>query len=524
MTDSPPPRTPRLVVAIRVATCAAFLVFLALPTLDSLFGIDPTGDLQEKRRPARAPAAPRSAADLAAFPRAFENFFRDRFGFRRALIRQGHRISVFALGVSPDPSVVLGRDGWLFIRFGPERMGYYRGADPPAPERVAGHLRRLRLRRDWCESRGILYIPMLVPEKSTIYPERLPFPVSDRPTIADAVAEAAAEAKLGLLYPKRELIEAKADAPHPPYMKDDTHWNAYGAWIAYREIVRRAGKKFPGVEPLAFDRFAPAPTGEPGDLALKLGLGPYFRSEELNLVPASPVAEFVSKQPGATGWLVRHRIPNSRAPKLVVFHDSFGNRLRSALAEHFRETFFAGDLQFSSDLVLREKPDVVVEMFCERNWALNLPAGDDRLQKFGKTRDFEASDRVLATSADPASKLAPKAGTNTRVAKRASGWFLEGTGARLHVVLPALPCPPDREPIVRLNLDAPAGTEIEAFVAEKDAKTGKWREIGKDKLVLRGEEALLRTRPGGVPIHLRIAPPKKRPVTLREIEIRAAER
>jgi len=63
------------------------------------------------------------------------------------------------------------------------------------------------------------------------------------------------------------LFDARRIAP--TYFKTDTHWNAFGGFVAGQEIV----KKLPGLEPLSLDSFELKKNAEDGgDLAGMLGV------------------------------------------------------------------------------------------------------------------------------------------------------------------------------------------------------------------------------------------------------------
>ena len=62
-------------------------------------------------------------------------------------------------------------------------------------------------------------------------------------------------------------------------------------------------------------------------------------------------------------------------PKLLIFHDSFGGALQQFLSYHFRESVFIASL-YSSVIVRREKPDVVIVLTVERYVDQILPLGE----------------------------------------------------------------------------------------------------------------------------------------------------
>jgi hypothetical protein len=57
---------------------------------------------------------------------------------------------------------------------------------------------------------------------------------------------------------------------------------------------------------------------------------------------------------------------NADIPRAVVIHDSFGEALIPFLAEHFGRATFAWRDRFEPDLILREKPNVVIQILVER--------------------------------------------------------------------------------------------------------------------------------------------------------------
>src|SRR5581483_11045214 len=52
---------------------------------------------------------------LARFPGEFKYYFSDHFGFRSLLIRTHGLLMVKGLGVTSNPSVILGKEGWLYL-------------------------------------------------------------------------------------------------------------------------------------------------------------------------------------------------------------------------------------------------------------------------------------------------------------------------------------------------------------------------------------------------------------------------
>ena len=145
------------------------LLLLAIPVVQLIW---PVTDTNENRVLAPLPEQPSSSEQLAGFPKAFESYMDDNFGFRRLLQRASHRISV-AMGSSPLKKVLLGDDGWLYSAH-LSLTDQHRGAmflDDAVLHEYVDAFRRQRL---WIEGQGVDYFLMPLPDKNTIYPDFLP--------------------------------------------------------------------------------------------------------------------------------------------------------------------------------------------------------------------------------------------------------------------------------------------------------------------------------------------------------------
>src|SRR5438552_2297747 len=222
-----------------------FLAAICLPAADVFFALEPTR-LSEKRRRAPPPPVRLSQPLEVSYPAAFESWWNDNFGFRRSLV-VGYSRALLALGVSPTPSVILGRSGWLFFA-GDEALASYRAVQPFTEVELAAWQRRIETRRDWLAERGIRYLVVIAPNKETIYPEFMPESLNRvRPVtrLDQLVAHLRAHSSVAVVDPRDALRTAKAGGIL--YLRTDTHWNDVGAWLLYREIVtglRRLAAQF----------------------------------------------------------------------------------------------------------------------------------------------------------------------------------------------------------------------------------------------------------------------------------------
>ena len=95
-------------------TIALFALLLWLPTADHFLGLDHARATEENRRLAPPPVY-HGTSGLATFDASFEAYFNDHFGFRKQLIRWSNHWKNGLFHDPSAPSVLLGRDGWLYF-------------------------------------------------------------------------------------------------------------------------------------------------------------------------------------------------------------------------------------------------------------------------------------------------------------------------------------------------------------------------------------------------------------------------
>ena len=323
----------------------------------------------ERREPAPMPPAPGLAADSPRYTRALERVIADAFPLRTALI-QGYDVTKFVLlGDSSSDQVLRGRDGWLFLG-DREQRAYITGA-LHVPEIQIDYLTAVfAARAAFCRAHGTRYVVMFAPDKSTIYPEELPDAVRlAHPTILERLVPRLRAAGVEVVDVTPALLEAKRSGE--VYAKGDTHWNARGAYAAYRVLVDRLRSS--GARPFPPASFAEHPMWQDGDLLRMSGVALVVRDRYIDAsieqrarrVPVPQYAEPIpdaNEQPYAT---VRD---DASLPTAVMFGDSFGGALRPLVSESFRRIVhvYYGTQPFNEHLVAAEHPNVVIQELVER--------------------------------------------------------------------------------------------------------------------------------------------------------------
>jgi hypothetical protein len=339
--------------AIRLLLIFAFFGALCLPVLQMQSRFCPEPENCENRELAQAPTGDCS---LAEYAEGWERYLVDNFGFRPYLIRWNSLLKLTCLGVSPVSSVTLGKDSWLFYHSEALADGNtvndWRGTIPLSQAELVRLQEQLEADEKIFAERKIPYLVAIVPNKNTIYSEYLPdnlrkFRSTTR--LDQFMEHMRRNSRVSVLDLREALFKAKNN--HPLYWKTDSHWNSYGAYIGYTEILRRLSVQLPALKPVPIAgnevRIEPSPTG--GDLAQMLFLQDSLPEENetrlsLESVPTQPVLDTV-----------------------VLRHDSFGDALYPFFHRHFKNLVnIAPFAPYRFEAIFAKRPQAVVHVFAER--------------------------------------------------------------------------------------------------------------------------------------------------------------
>lgn len=378
--------------AIHLLGAALFVCLISLPLFDAVFHVAPEVNVMEGG-PGPSPfAEPGPAGLLRAFNVLRGGYLEKSFGFRKLLVRYENYLNYCLLDSSTaDLPVVAGPNGWLFLaRENPtlNTVEDYRGTRLFTEPELAAWTAEFTARRDWLKKRGIPYLVVVAPNKQTIYPEELParYNRAGPATRTDQLVAALAGAGVAVADMRPAMLDLKKTVQ--AYYRTDSHWTPVGARAAAGDILAALAGLVPG---LAADvprdhRVVPVP-GLGGDLAAMLGLGDCFAEDKFSLVPEGG---FQAVRADATGLAGQKDIapadvferPGSGLPRAVIFRDSFGQELIPFLSEHFSRVVYQWPFpstakeprRFDRELILAEKPDVVVDEIAERYFTVPLAA------------------------------------------------------------------------------------------------------------------------------------------------------
>ena len=453
---------------------AVCLTALALALCIPFFGrrLDPEADrstLPEQRNPA---PYPNLAADPLAFPGRFDAWLGDHYGFRGELVRWHNRAVLLGFGTSPTERLVAGPGPWLFTT-GNRALEAYRGSFQLTASDLDAWTRAVRERRDWLAERGARYLLALAPGKPSIYGERLPagYAPGERTPLDQLAEHLRRELGFELVDLRPPLaVERASDRPAEGdylYYPLGTHWTERGAFVACRELLTRARRELVGFADLAPPRaedYRSVPLEDQGDSwAGRLRLSGELSQRTYGFVPrgarrSRTLLEETHEQVFET---------DLDAPRVVLLHDSFGDLLREQLREHCGRLYTLASTDFESELIERERPQLVVQLMAERRLASYRPPSSSLGGDAAARLAFEAAGSPLFTldRAAAALRLDP-----WRRATLTPAQGPDDPALRVHLrragdglLLPELELPAGHAPVLRIDVELPAAGELALF-------------------------------------------------------------
>jgi len=348
-----------------------FAAMLVVPLLDLAFHLDPTRPPSENRVLASCPPAPKNLGELKKFMSGWEAYFNDHFGFRRCLVMWHNKIMWNLFADKNSRSVLTGEDGWFYITE-PWMIEHFRGAIQFTDADLQAWQKLLEHRRDWLAARGVKYLFVLAPDKQSVYPEHLPAWLKNlggRTKADEFVAYMKAHSTVEILDLRPTLIAGKATAP--TYLKTDTHWNSFGAFLACQEVTRTLqASQLPELPALSADSFVRTNGFAPGgDLVSLRGIRMNLvESNALRMLPKPALPTLEIFVPGIGPHVKDMAFAKNPAGKGRAFFytDSFGRGWISFLGYEFGESDYFWQYQLDGRLIEKQKPAVVVTEILER--------------------------------------------------------------------------------------------------------------------------------------------------------------
>lgn len=348
-----------------------FSLIITLPTLDSFIHFSPVKDLFEKRKMAQKPEFPKNFSEVKFYPKNFEAFFNDNYGFRKTLISWHNKIMDKVFDESPLQRVVIGKDGWLYFD-NENSILDAQGKAVLSNELVDKGVKSFV--KNWQEARKnhIDYLLIIAADKTTIYPEFLPdyIKVGKNHRIDKFLtALLKVEPNFPILDLRPILLKAKEN--EIIYHKTDTHWNRRGAHYAYVEIINKINNLYN----FNFISHQRKDYENKQNQYLRGDIAEMMNSDDKNinydLVEKFEKSAFL-KETTLTEKKKFHKPvyfinKNQSLPKAFIYHDSFFGNLYDFFSEHFSQSFYINEYPCNINLAVIKnyQSNIVIHQFWE---------------------------------------------------------------------------------------------------------------------------------------------------------------
>jgi len=227
---------------------------------------------------------------------------------------------------------------------------------------------------DFLQSKGISLLVVIPPNKNTIYPEHMPdeIPVIGEISRLDQVINyQKGHNGVEILDLRQPLWNAKK--LQQVYYSTDTHWNLYGAYIGYEEIINTLHEQFPNLNPYSLENFEfvikEKYTGDLGKISNIRIMENYDKLNYKNIDNLN-IRELSYKNVEKNSYvpITVYINDNSSLPEILIYHDSFSQKLKYFLPLNFYKSVFINHSYsiLSIDQIELYNPDIVLIEFTER--------------------------------------------------------------------------------------------------------------------------------------------------------------
>jgi len=280
-------------------------------------------------------------------------WFDDHFAFRNEWVTAAAAVEGI-FGVSPNESVVQGRDGWLYYG---DSVEDFQGAKQLSDRALYDIAHTMKLVQTHALGRGIDFAFCIAPNKNTLYGQNMPYYLQVKVGESNLDRIVAFLDSEGVNYvDARSLFEGRNDVL---YHKRDSHWNNEGAAMVSDALLKELGRAHRSYADESFtvrDDF----TGDLDKMLYPSAPSPedevyYDNAPEFDYVTQGVQSNFDPK--------IATSSASATGGSLVMYRDSFCNSLLPFMAEAYSQAYFSRGVpyQLAIDLEAHNADALVIE-------------------------------------------------------------------------------------------------------------------------------------------------------------------
>ena len=470
----------------------SFLIFIFIPALTTKISNE---DNTEQRKLSTIPHVEFDVESLSKFPKEFENFFNDHFGFRSQLVRIFSTLKL-KLGSSSSVKVIVGKDGWFFYTGFNENgkpsdgnpVGDYQKNDPFTENELSLWKKDLEMKYYGLKAEGIDYVFIIAPNKSTIYGEYMPprFKVTGSFSRYDQLIEYMKNSPVPIIDLRPTLFSNKDPKRYPLYDEEGTHWNAYGANFAQYEIAFQLSKIYPEIKPIkyGFNEFELKENRADMGLVNLLNLkqnwdskSPALKNENIEFTQNKIDHKAYFRSERTDGFFYTKRDSYFSDKNVLVFRDSFFQQLQPYFSMYFKKVTYiwsVAELNLLESAVNDIPCNLVVEERVERY--LQTAPKNQFNNKYSESRVkqcFDKGSKVFSLGGF-SDKIPFSKSNQLSMEKDSNAFSLNANGNDPFFEIPKFSLKPNEQILLKIALWSPADTEFQLFYQTAD--TSHFRE------------------------------------------------
>lgn len=364
-----------------------FLLFISLPLLLGLVGVDLPGLNTENRRKARKPVLEmiyfKSNSSLSSrikgfswyfkkYVKDYEYYFNDNLTFKSILLDVQKFLKVDLLRVSPVPEkVVIGTDGWLFLgdNYG-DVVKESKGIKVMSDEEIDMLVSNAVETKNAMRQLGSDYLLCVAPNKHSVCGKYLPIPKVG-PTTLELFSQ-----RIGNKVKFVDLKEDYVNIDRVLFDRTNTHFDSYGSFYAVQSLLKKLRQSYPDIQLLDIDDYKEVISRPKSDELTRM-LRIFKPLEKVSLfsigdnIPRlqDPQLPVPSTFPNALRYEQRYVNPG-KPYKVLVCGDSFMAQMFPFLKGAFGEVTFINENKMNFEAVGIDKPDIVIQEVVERSFDL----------------------------------------------------------------------------------------------------------------------------------------------------------
>ena len=279
-----------------------------------------------------------------------------------------------------------GKDDWLFLANDSNNVIAQHVGEIPLPTSDLDLWNsEFETRHEVCNAVGAKYFCMVTPDKHAVYSDKLPeLRTNGQRPVVQLINSQSERVRKSFCYPLDELKHGRKHGL--VYAPTDTHWTDLGAAIGYEAMccevpMLQTGNKIGDIQ---FSK-----TTMEGDLGMAgptLAATSSLATKTLKLLADNKIENI--------GQLKQYASEKACANCCIIFGNSFSSAyFINQVARNFEKTIFVFSANVDYELILREKPSLVIHQLTER-FLVRLPR--DRMHmNFKERATVKVIDKIL---------------------------------------------------------------------------------------------------------------------------------